>query len=595
MTILPQITVESTVAIEQSFDVDSMLYKGISIWPLIRLAIIQQLMNPNGNFTRQLSGNSDKIQILSIPENQKELLKAHKDTDILFFPYEHTEKPEQVKGKFYQPFTDSMIDLIRNTYSFLKVELASDRIQQTLPRYEQTIFVSPILLSYEADTAAPIKNFSDFQQVVWDIAKIRIDESLVISQVQTVKAWKSFFSEILSEVLPKAVFFVFFNHIIAMALIKACKELNIISADIQHGRIDRHNPSYVYWMKIPQAGYDLIPDYLWCWGTRAERIVEECKPPASNHHIPLVGGDTRILKWFEEDFIIDEGMIEFYDRFKRKDKVILITVSYDPLPEFICDAMHHSPSNWLWLIRCHPYCCSEDFKMQIRSVFQQYSINNYEIECATSFPLYGLLKRVNHHITIESSACYEALAFNVPSTVASPVGFEVYKEDIERGAIAYADNSELLLSSINEGISKLDSIDLSEYTLIDKRASLEVVSIILNRSSQKQGRQVIGNSYIMNQFGCKFFYKGYKKASLNSLLRAVEINPELSIAYNNIGVWLCHAHETNKSLQYFAKALEISPDDQRITTNVIEVLRILGNVKKEGTLRFILEKANGIE
>ncbi len=65
---------ETIAAIEQAFDVNSVTYKDLAIWPLVRLAIYQQLSNPDTNCTRKNAPISNKLPIFSLQRQQLALL-----------------------------------------------------------------------------------------------------------------------------------------------------------------------------------------------------------------------------------------------------------------------------------------------------------------------------------------------------------------------------------------------------------------------------------------------------------------------------------------------------------------------------------------
>jgi len=584
--------IETIAAIEQSFDVNSVRYKDLTIWPLIRIAIFQQLCWPDENYTRKNSPLNDKRQILKVQKEQSELLSTYKSTDILFYSYEYAEYVQQIDGKFYYPFIDSMIELIRNTYNFLKIEVPSPRIQETLPRSEPTMFVNQIS-HYETDKIESVEGFPELQQVVSDISKVWIDEALFIERARSVATWQGFFAEILSLVQPKAVFVVCYYHIIAMALIRACRKFGITTVDIQHGiQADCHQ-AYTYLTKMPAEGCDLRPDYFWSWGQTSKDAVEKWLAPGSPHHRSVIGGNLWVAKWSDKDYpIVDKNVKAFYELLNQKSRVILLTMGYlkESLPDFLLQTMGGSSDDWLWLTRMHPFHCSKGEKDQVNTIFRQYGVDNYEIEYATSCSLYDLLKRSDHHITSWSSTFYEALAFNVPTTIINPSGLQVYESDIKRGILAYADTSEALLASIRRGFPNPQKINPSEYIETDREVAENALKTILNHSSQNsETKKPAGFEYpyTMNQLGCTFFSRGYKKAALNSFLSAVEANPDLAIAYNNLAVVHLEAGDRNNALQYFVKALEIAPDDREIALNVVEFLRIVGNMKTHGSMTLI--------
>ena len=439
------------------------------------------------NFTKITHPPNNKLPVFNLEKEQLASLHKYKDRDILFFPFsECTEYLEQVDGKYYAPFTDSMIDFVRNTYSYLKVEIISNKALETQPRLEPTIFINPPLVCHRADGINSIEGFLGLQEVIFKASGIQVDESLFLEQARLVSAWQGYFTEILSATRPKSVFVVCYYHFAAMAIISACKSLGITTVDIQHGAYGDYHDFYTHWTKIPTDGYDLLPDYFWCWGQTSKNSAERWHSPGNPPPRPIIGGNLRVAQWIKgDDLIINDDMRNFYKLLEKKDKVILVTAgrpSLLPLGKHVIDAMHDSSDNWLWLIRLHPAHRSKEEKTQMTAILEQGGVTNYEIEYASSCPLYSLLKRCNHHVTVLSSTFYEAMAFGVPVTIIDQAGFECCEDDINKGIITYADTSEALLGLIQENTSHSQLTASKAYIQTDKQCAHNAIKTILNHS-----------------------------------------------------------------------------------------------------------------
>jgi CDP-glycerol glycerophosphotransferase (TagB/SpsB family) len=153
-----------------------------------------------------------------------------------------------------------------------------------------------------------------------------------------------------------------------------------------------------------------------------------------------------------------------------------------PLPEHVFLAIKQSPSDWLWLVRLHPVGCDDDKKNQLRAVMQQYGISNFEIDHAVSSSLYDLLKRADHHVTLCSSVYYEALVFNVPTTIAHSHGLLCYEDEFKKGVLEYADTSEELLASVRRGFKNRDRVEPSDYIETSRACAERALKVVLNNS-----------------------------------------------------------------------------------------------------------------
>ena len=579
---------ETIAAIEQSFDVNTVKYNDLMLWPLIRLTLYQQLYHPQKNYTRQTVQENKKFYVLGLKPKEKETLQTQKNTDFLMFS--RLEDHQDIGGKLYNTHIDPMIELLKEKgHSYFKIELPThNHNQQTLPRFEPTFFLNPVQINHKTDTTQSIDNFAEVQQVIMDLSSVHIDERLFIEQACVIGEWQTYFTDLLTVINPRTVFIVCYYYLIAMALIRSCKKRRIAVVDIQHGSYGDYHGTYTHWTKIPDEGYDLLPSYFWCWGRSSKNSIEKWYSPGSVHHLPIVGGNLWIAKWIEQEVsVIDNNVSIFFEKLKQKEKTILIAMSSNEykLPKHVLDAMRCSPQSWQWLVRLHPRCRTAKDKTQIRKIFQEQKIDNYEIEYSSTRPLLELLKRCDHVLIFFSSVFYEAFAFNVQTIVIDPSGFKYYETDIQKGILGYADTCEKLLATINKSFPTIKKIDPSDYIEINRQYARDALNNIYNYSLHNIiMTDKIKYSYTMNQLGIDFIKRCFVKSALNSFLRAVEVNPKLALSYNNIGVLYCHEDNKDKALNYFITALETSPEDQRIVSNVVEFLKFLGKIKTHGQM-----------
>ena len=83
------------------------------------------------------------------------------------------------------------------------------------------------------------------------------------------------------------------------------------------------------------------------------------------------------------------------------------------------------------------------------------------------------------------------------------------------------------------------------------------------------------NAYDLNQHGMLLMGRGDRVGALNSFLRAINLDPEFAMPYQNAGILFLQTGQANKAFQCLAKALEIAPDDRNIVLNTAKLLRTL--------------------
>jgi len=582
--------VETIAAIEQSLNVNSVKYDEIIVWPYIRSILWAQLNHPDQNFTQRDNDQpiKNEIPVLSVPEDVIEKLNQYKNTDILLLSTRH-EYREKIRGKYFSPHLDSLIDFLKNRFKILKFELATAMLPQTLPRFEPVFFSTIPPPIYKIDKVTSITNFDNLKQVVFDISGIVIDELLFIEGIRFIKGMHYFFLDILKLINPKAVFFVcYYNNVSVLSLILACKRLGIKTIDIQHGVCGNYHASYTHWTSIPSEGYNLIPDYFWCWGESFKNSIEKWYTKDFKHHKPITVGNIYVSKWKNnDDYILNDNMKQFYKKLKQQKKVVLITMqNHDkPMPEYFFETLKKSPSDWMWLFRLHPKYNhinnqTEEYITYKNCLYNKIKENcsNFEIDNATNFPLYGLLKRCDHHITISSASCYEALAFMVPSTILD-ISFELLNEDIKKGVFTYAKNSDEILASIDKGFKNSEHFNPSEYIVTDEYYIENTLRKILDPSLKsfsdiKQEKHQKAIAY--NELGKTFLKNSYNKAAINTFLKAIDIDPNFALSFNNLGVYCWNNGKKDNAFELLKKAYEIAPYDKIIIINIINILQFYG-------------------
>jgi len=508
--------IEKILKIQESFDVNSVTYRDLYVWPLIRQHIWSLLINSNLKVSNSSPEHSTRLpgwkRILSkiiIPTKykdqsnkilfgnlffwqQKKYIKKNGNSKVLFLSRSeyYTTKINYLN---YDQIIDPVIELLDSEINYLKIGLRTPRMEATIPQFEPTILYNPRLFLFWYKLAKKfslkqrsIENFLQLKQVVLEIiASISIDESYFLKVISEIEAHYSYFTYLFSILKPHVIFMPCFYSVPHMSLIWACKNLNIETVDVQHGKQGKYHGSYSHLTRIPVDGYQLYPDVFWVWGKESKDNIERWKPPGSRHHQVIVGGNLWLAKWLKNDDLVDKTSVEWIKSIiEGYEKIILFSLQQidTPIPEHLIKAMKLSPDTWIWLLRLHPR--QRNQQDQITEFLELNGVENFEVEYSTYAPLYALLKNVDHHITCWSSVCFEALAFNVQTTIIHPYGRILYDEDIIQGKLLFTLKAAEILSNISE--IKLDNKDsLKEpYIETDLLIAKNALNVILSRDEQ---------------------------------------------------------------------------------------------------------------
>ena len=506
--------VETIVEIERQFDVNSVRFGALRVWPLIRLALWKELCHPELN-VMELSDQSITRHSLinSVIRNIKQISRVCKypkryinkmcfhngqlrkianntNVDMLFLSRSHDHR-EQFEGSFVDSILDPLITLGAESHSCMKVEIDSDLGQDNLPRYEPTVFINAmryfIRNTITAKNVQPrrfdkIERFIELKKCVSEVTNdMSINEKYFLDQVRVVKKHEGFFSEMLSIIHPKVVFLVCYYDPVVMSLISACRKLRIKTVDVQHGKQGKYHGMYTHWTKVPKEGYELLPDFFWVWGEETKQNIQRWQPNGLRRNIPVVGGHLWLSQWIRsnryEDISVENR--DFIEMIGKYEKSILYTTQpiADTFPDCLLEAMRMSPGSWIWLIRLHPG--QRNQLAEIDKFLQGQGLDNYEIELSSEISLYSLLKKINHHLTCWSSVCYEALYFSVPTTIIHPNGATLYEEYIEKGIFTFAADGQDLLRGIENAGKKKPPTEDVPYVETDPQKALEALEFIL--------------------------------------------------------------------------------------------------------------------
>lgn len=221
-----------------------------------------------------------------------------------------------------------------------------------------------------------------------------------------------------------------------MGICAAASTLGIETIDVQHGKQGKYQAMYSGWNKIPDEGYDLMPDVFWCWGqTSCNHILTSS--PSRRTHLPFVGG----YPW-----------IDYYKKHLMPDSckpsgerpVVLVTLqppqglNTERIPNFIVDFLLSADAKDVYFIfRLHPndktgarYC---------RKRLDQVSAEIYSIDRG-SRNLYDVFCLASYHITAYSSCCYEAKVFNIPTLLYGSESQEIYRDEIRDNIFAWTNS-----------------------------------------------------------------------------------------------------------------------------------------------------------
>ncbi|MBN2592366.1 MAG: tetratricopeptide repeat protein [Sedimentisphaerales bacterium] len=562
------------VELEKNFDVNSLRYKNLYLWPIIRNWIVTRMERP------EYIGPPDKYQgdmhceIIIPDSDQLAELRKHSDAEFLFvtLPEKHRTS---ISGKYYNIWLDPYIEYISANHKCIKIEMPSSLTAETLPRYVPTVFLKKSAYGFHIPyTRGCIAGFDRLKELVYSLSGLEIDESRIVMDVNVIEQYKLFYLQILSCICPKVVGHVCWYGIPAMGLMWACNELNITSVDFQHAYNTSHL-RYEQWYRIPQDGYELLPDFFYVWSEYFKKGFESKKSGSSKRHRAIAGNNRWMQIVTKQPPEVDGVDDDFIKKLVDRPKVILVTMQGNvPSPEHLFEAVKALPSDWLWLFRFHPG--KEGTVKETIQTLASYGIENYEMENASRCPLFVLLKYVHHNLTPYSTSCLEALAFGVPTTFFSYEAYERYHEDIENGFFNCVPSSaEDLMQLLSLEYDKSKLLALSNHFLdMNEQSGQKALNELLAYSAEKEFRPATENLQARNcnWAGMQFLEQDNLERALYSFWNAVRLDQTSTEYLNNLGVVCLCMGRHEDARRCIETALKMNPHDERSISNYQELV-----------------------
>jgi hypothetical protein len=437
--------------IETNVAVEKLSYRGLAMWPLVRLALWRRMASGVVTVAEDAPSRWDRLQ------NQVRLAltptrRNYSQADAVFLVAEGERRYGEIGGKQVSPFADSLredaekiglrsvtLDTsgVADPYGD-PVRLDSDMARVTLPRK-----LRRRLLGRSPGRIEGFAALDDYLRA----HPVTLCEDAVSGEADYILDLKVLFSRILEQVKPKAVFFPCYYQPNSMACILAARERGIRTLDIQHGQQGDYHGMYANWTKPPRGGYELLPDIFWCWGEQSAERVNSWSRPVWPMHKGIVGGNPWMARQIAMPGPADqEAALDAVLKPGMTHVLLALQPVEDALPQTVLDAIAVSP-DVQWLVRLHPMMRGGREK-EIWSQLEATGNRNIEMTVASSVLLASILRRVDFVVTLWSSVAYEALLFGAHPVIAHANGLKTFGAYIDKGLFSHAASGEQILAAI---------------------------------------------------------------------------------------------------------------------------------------------------
>jgi hypothetical protein len=455
--------------IESEFDVNTLRCGELLCWPVIRIALWHQIYRADAPIIQPRDVPVDHGPRRGPPPFSRDSyapyllddaqVEREKDPyDAVFFTRDE-EYTERLHGHRYNRFIDPVIERARRRWRCAKLQLTDDDPPASLSLHDpgllletQSFTAQRRALDAERGYPGPvsIERWGEFQAYMRSVlVDFELPESYFLWRVRRIDDNQAFFQRLLPLLGPRAMFTACWYQDVQMGMIRACRSLGIQSVDLMHGSQSPYHMAYDPWNRWPAGGYDTLPDVCWLWGPWPQRNHERAFGGRPGAPTSIVGGYPWLTPWVKGDFLPPTAAgWAFYAALARYRRSILVTwgnMTESP-SDLLVEAMRRSPEDWIWLFRLHPLARANIPAM--RAHLASRGVERVELDHASSLPLYGLLRRVSHHVTRLSTACFEALTLGVPSAIVDEVDLHRYDDHVKAGVFPMPRTADGLLDFI---------------------------------------------------------------------------------------------------------------------------------------------------
>lgn len=437
--------------IESKFDVNSLVYKGLLIWPILKTSIYAKSLHNKTNF--QKNKLHSLFTLKNIFKKRKYLILSPGNKRIV------------KDGKLYNRLANAFFDNLNiDDYLLVEHNFMFDYLRETHYNNKNYINLSFLSLIFKYMKKRYVKKIEveNFQTLVDSIEKKNLLTG-TYTMIASILIYKIFYKLLLKYQKPEVIFIINYYNIHSFAMIKAASELNITTVDIQHGIQNNYQPMYSTWSAIPKDGYELLPKVFWVWSSyNKSRLNTWLK--GNTYHNVINGTNISIL-----------DNIEKFSLKKNKGighNILIATQLNEPLTNWLIKSIKQN-SRIQWIIREHPvYKVDNAMKKTINSID---NISFSKTDC-----LYDELLCVDVVVTSYSTVGFEANMLNIPvvfTSLTAPKRFGEFEEEYNIFYICNENDFQFFLDKID----KYKNMDNKKVIESNKEKALVAFNNILSK------------------------------------------------------------------------------------------------------------------
>ena len=467
--------------IETKTGVQTISYNGRFAWPVIKYHFFFGLLKwgqvGNSNTSEQkpytpgllkkLNAHFRNMRLLvsnyfKAEREFQKLKKVRGNQSVLFLDVTDAEYVDEMTGKKYSRYISPYYEFMKEKRDVFFINVAEKK-SAYIKKNEPYYFSSEYGLGNFHIKNYYNKKFNKSRKSISGISLISdaiqnehyanvLSEDILIEDLELTAAYERLWNKVLAILKPKLIVLeCFYGNPNYSGLLAASKKRKIKSVDLQHGI--SADQMYMGWTKTPNEGYDLLPDYYWCWSKYDVNNIMSSRQqsPALS---PMLGGNLWFRKQLSETRKnVSNNHIESLLSCGSYKKIMLVTLQHSiPVSDILIKAINNSDKDWLWLVKFHPLdFVDPEYRNRYKAALKD--CKNVEYENTTGADLYFLLKKANVHLTHHSTSSIEAISLKVPTILLGNKFETIFKEFIDSKNFYVAQTETEILGLIEKNIT----------------------------------------------------------------------------------------------------------------------------------------------
>jgi hypothetical protein len=300
------------------------------------------------------------------------------------------------------------------------------------------------------------------------VAAVSFEPATLTRRAHGVQAAATAFEQVLDIVKPVVAFVVTYYAGLGAAFLVACRRRGVLSVDLQHCPQGGSHKAYG-WSGVPTRGYSTLPAVFWTWTLPdAESIRRWTTGLPRPWHQSVHGGHTQLARFLDDE---DPQTREWDAAFgciggewrtapARPAREILIALQpiggHGERWQALARQIAAAPPEWRWWVRRHPAAgAHQDVEYAAILALESSASGRARVNVAdaSSLPLPVLLRHMHVLVSLASGAAAEAAVFGVPALFLSDEARGPFGNLIATGAARVVN-----VGSVNDIIRKLRDV-----------------------------------------------------------------------------------------------------------------------------------------